>query len=203
MYKERLVDRFILVLSSAFIGLPSFFLALLLLFIASKTYVFPIGGMTSLDVYGMSLFEKIFDILRHAFLPALVLALLIAGPLIRILRNTSLDVLSSPYITNARARGLSAQRILFVHVLRNALNPLITILGYQFSALLSGAAFVEIIFSWPGLGCLMLDAVLSKDIYLIMANLFISAILLLVGNLIADILLRVSDKRISLGIKNV
>jgi peptide/nickel transport system permease protein len=189
-------DRFIGFFSVCFFAIPSFFLALIFILLASKTSFLPIGGMQSLDVYGGSFIVKIFDILKHVFLPALVLSLVTAGPLIKILRNSALESMSSLYITALKARGINNKRILFTHVLRNAFNPMITILGYQLSALLSGAAFVEIIFSWPGLGRLMLTAVMSKDIYLIMANLTISAFLLYAGNLIADVCLKSLDPRI-------
>ncbi len=153
------------------------------MFIASKTTFLPIGGK---------------DFAWHVIMPAATLALLTSGPLIRILRGNVIEILSADFIRACYARGLSFRVIIFKHVLKNAMNPLITILGYQLSSLLSGAAFIEIIFSWPGLGRLMLDAVLSQDLYLIMGSLVISGVLLLLGNLAADVMLAVSDPRIEL-----
>ncbi len=196
--KNTFIDRIISLFSISCIALPSFFLALIFLCLASKTNFFPVGGKESLHAFGMPFFMRMFDVLRHAFLPAFILSLLTAGPLIRILRSTSIETINADFIRACKARGLSNIKIL-IHVFRNAINPLITILGYQLSAVLSGAAFIEIIFSWPGLGRLMLTAVLSQDLYLIMGNLVISAGLLLIGNLIADILLRQSDPRIDVG----
>jgi peptide/nickel transport system permease protein len=112
------------------------------------------------------------------------------------MRANLLEVLGSAYIVAARARGISRARILYVHALKNALNPMITIFGYQLSALLSGAALTEIILGWPGLGQIMLEAVRKQDVYLVMGSVLISGILLIAGNLIADILLGVADPRI-------
>ena len=113
-------------------------------------------------------------------------------------RANFLENLSAPFVTALRGKGL-AERKVFRHVLRNSLNPLITLLGYELSGLLSGVALVEIILSWPGLGQLMLAAVMSQDLYVVMASLFFGGLLLVVGNLIADLLLAVNDPRIRLG----
>ncbi|MCD6081036.1 MAG: ABC transporter permease, partial [Candidatus Omnitrophica bacterium] len=103
------------------------------------------------------------------------------------------------YILALRARGISEKRVIYIHALRSAINPLITIFGYQISGLLSGAALTEIICNWPGLGSLMLQAVRSQDLYLVMGTMLISSLMLIVGNLIADILLGISDPRIRLS----
>ena len=107
-----------------------------------------------------------------------------------------LEALGQKYILSARAKGLPENRVVYRHALRNAVNPLITLLGYEFSALLSGAALTEIICSWPGLGSLMLTAVRSKDIYLVMASMMMGGVLFIIGNLIADIVLAKVDPRI-------
>jgi peptide/nickel transport system permease protein len=98
----------------------------------------------------------------------------------------------------ARSKGLKEKDIILKHALRNALNPFITILGFEIASLLSGAALIEIIVNWPGMGMLMLDAVLSQDLYLVMGGLYIGAIMLIIGNLIADILLAKLDPRIKM-----
>ena len=194
--KDSLFDKFIKLICSLSIGMPSFFLALLMLCIASKTSFLPLGGSQSVSAHTLNFGARILDLLRHAFLPTITLTFLTIGPLIAILRASAIEVLSTPYIQACYARGMKEDRILLVHVLKNAANPLITILGYQLSALISGAAFIEIIFAWPGLGQLMLTAVLSQDLYLIMANLFISSFLLLWCNIFADVLLKAVDPRI-------
>ena len=107
-----------------------------------------------------------------------------------------LEVLGQQYVLTARAKGLPESRVIYLHALRNAINPLITLLGYSFSYLISGAALIEIICNWPGLGTLMLTAVRSKDVYLVMASFMMGGVLFLLGNLFSDILLARCDPRI-------
>ena len=107
-----------------------------------------------------------------------------------------LEVLDSDYIKFARAKGLSEFKIIFKHALRNALNPMITLLGFEFACLLSGAALTEYVFQYPGLGRLILEAVMKSDINLVMASLMIGSIMLVLGNLLADILLIITDPRV-------
>ena len=108
-------------------------------------------------------------------------------------------MLRQDYIQTARAKGLSESRVIYVHALRNAINPLITILGFEFSSLLSGSFIVENYFAWPGLGTLTLEAVRNQDLYLIMASLVLGAVMLILGNLLADITLSFVDPRIKLS----
>ncbi len=107
-----------------------------------------------------------------------------------------LGVLRQQYILAARAKGLPESQVIYRHALRNAFNPLVTLLGYEFAALLSGAALIEIVCSWPGLGSLLLTAVRSKDIYLVMSSTVLAGVLLIMGNILADILLVWVDPRI-------
>ena len=107
-----------------------------------------------------------------------------------------LEVLDSDYIKFARAKGLSEFKIIFKHALRNALNPMITLLGFEFAGLLSGVALTEYVFQYPGLGRLILEAVMKSDINLVMASLMIGSIMLVLGNLLADILLIITDPRV-------
>jgi ABC-type dipeptide/oligopeptide/nickel transport systems, permease components len=144
----------------------------------------------------MSLFEKILDRLWHVSLPAFVLAITSLAGLVRLVRSAMIESLQSEYVMFARSKGLKEKDIILKHALRNALNPFITILGFEIASLLSGAALIEIIVNWPGMGMLMLDAVLSQDLYLVMGGLYIGAIMLIIGNLIADILLAKLDPRI-------
>ena len=112
------------------------------------------------------------------------------------MRSNMLEELGKQYVLTARAKGLPEHQVIYRHALRNAVNPLVTILGYEFSSLLSGAALIEIICNWPGLGSLMLTAVRAKDVYLVMSSMMMGAILLILGNLLADILLAWVDPRI-------
>jgi len=195
-HQNSFLDRVIMVIGYIGMSLPSFFFAFLLIFFSAKTGLLPIGGIVSINFDDLSFFFKARDLILHIAIPASVLIFGGFGYLTRIMKGYLLDVLSSPYIIAARARGLSELRVIGKHGLANALNPMITIFGFQLSGILSGAALIEIITRWPGMGRLMLDAVLSQDLYVVMAGLVISSLMLIGGNLIADILLALSDPRI-------
>ncbi|QDZ38632.1 ABC transporter permease [Euhalothece natronophila Z-M001] len=194
------LDRFLRVLSYLGQGFPSLITALILLFVAQATSpLFPVGGMTSINHNEFSLFGRILDIGWHMILPTIALSVTGFAGLQRITRGELLDVLRQDYVQTARAKGLPENRVIYVHALRNAVNPLITLLGFEFANLLSGAFIAEFFFNWPGLGRLILQAVLAQDLYLVMASLMIGALMLIVGNLLADLLLQQVDPRIKLG----
>mgnify|MGYP001619677462 CR=1 FL=1 len=138
------------------------------------------------------------DVLFHLVLPTITLSIISIAALQRRMRANLLDVLNDEYIRTARAKGLPENVVIYKHAVRNALNPMITLLGFELASLLSGAAFVEILFSWPGLGQMMLEALLGSDLNLVMAGLIISSVMLLFGNLLADLLLALTDPRIKL-----
>jgi peptide/nickel transport system permease protein len=193
---NRWIDKFIQLFSFTFMSIPNFFLAFLLLFVAVKTGLFPTGGATSPDYDQLSIWGKIIDRLWHVSLPAFVLAVSSLAGLVRLVRSAMIESLQSEYVMFARARGVPEKTVIYRHALKNALNPFITLLGFEIASLLSGAALIEIIVNWPGMGMLMLDAVLSQDLYLVMGGLYIGAIMLIIGNLIADILLAKLDPRV-------
>lgn len=195
-YRNRFIDRCLSFLSYLGISAPSFFLAFIFLYFAYLSGLFPLGGRSSVRFEELSYVGKVLDVARHLILPTMVLSMGRIASLQRIMRANLLEILGSQYILAARARGLSNLRILYIHALRNAINPMITIFGYELSALLSGAALTEIIFGWPGLGQVMLEAVQKQDLYLVMGSVFISGVLLIIGNFVADILLALSDPRI-------
>lgn len=195
---NRFTDRLLSVLAYVGISSPGFFVALLLLYLTAKLGGLPLGGMRSIDYEQMTIFGKMYDVLKHMIVPVAVLSLGTISVLQRIMRAHMLEILSKQYIVAAYAKGLSKQRVFFVHALRNALNPLITIFGFQFSSILSGAALVEIVCGWPGLGSVMLQAVRSQDLYLVMGSMLIGGLMLIAGNLLADILLAIADPRIRL-----
>lgn len=197
--RNRWTDRLIQLAAYIFLSLPTFFIAMILLLWASQTGWLPLGGMTSPHFEHLSLAGKSIDVLRHLMIPTVALSLGSIAALQRIMRGNMLEELGKQYVTSARAKGLPEGRVIYVHALRNALNPLITLLGYEFAGLLSGAAIMEIITSWPGLGSLMLTAVRAKDIYLVMASMMMGGVLFIIGNLLADILLAKADPRIRLG----
>ncbi|MBU1122809.1 MAG: ABC transporter permease [Candidatus Omnitrophota bacterium] len=194
--RNKFADRLLSFFSYIGISVPSFFLAFILLYFATFSGWLPLGGMRSIRFDEFSFLGKILDIGKHLIIPTVVLSLGSICALGRIMRANLLEVLGSTYILGAKARGLSNRRILYVHALKNALNPMITIFGYQFSALLSGAALVEIIIGWPGLGMVMLEAVQAQDLYLVMGSVLVGGAFLIMGNLVADIMLAYFDPRI-------
>ncbi|OGX24875.1 MAG: ABC transporter substrate-binding protein [Omnitrophica WOR_2 bacterium RIFCSPHIGHO2_01_FULL_48_9] len=194
--RNQWVDRVLSLGSFIGLSIPSFFLAILLLYAVSQWGILPLGGMRSAGYDDLSWFGKIMDLLRHLAIPTLVISVGSIAALQRIMRGNMLEVLRQQYILTARAKGLPEHRVIYRHALRNAVNPLITLFGYELSGLLGGAALTEIICSWPGLGSMMLTAVRAKDVYLVMTSMLMGGILLLLGNLLADILLACSDPRI-------
>ena len=197
--KETAFDRMLTILASIGMAIPSFFFAILMLMFAVKTGWFPVGGLTSYNFNDMGFEAKIIDIAKHLCLPALVLFTISLSGLQRQMRANMLEVLDSDYVKFARAKGLSEWKVVFKHALRNAVNPMITLLGFEFAGLLSGAALTEYVFQYPGLGRLILEAVMKSDINLVMASLMMGTIMLILGNLIADILLMITDPRLRRG----
>ncbi len=193
--RNRLTDRLIQLGSYAALSSPSFFLVMILLIVFSRIGGLPLGGMRSVES-GVGFWAQAWDLLRHLVIPVLAISIGSIGALQRIMRGKMLESLRQQYVLTARAKGLPDGRVIYVHALRNAVNPLVTLLGYEFAGLLSGAALVEIIYDWPGLGALMLTAVRAKDLYLVMASLMMGSVLMVIGNLCADLLLAAVDPRI-------
>ena len=144
-------DRILTVLTSIGMAIPSFFFAVLLLIFAVKTGWFPVGGLTSSNFLEMSFGQKILDITHHLFLPVTVLFTLSLAGLQRQMRGNLLDVLDSDYVKFARAKGLSEGKVIFKHALRNAVNPLITLLGFEFAGTVERGCMTEYVFQYPGL----------------------------------------------------
>jgi peptide/nickel transport system permease protein len=144
----------------------------------------------------MSWLGKTGDLLHHLVLPSVVLATVPLAARMRQMRGNLLEVLRADYVTTARAKGLPEGTVVLKHAVRNALNPLITLFGYTLGSLLSGAFLVEVVMSWPGLGRVTIDALVTRDLYLIMGAVMVASTVLIVGNLVADILLSLADPRI-------
>ncbi|HEX8552563.1 MAG TPA: ABC transporter permease [Abditibacteriaceae bacterium] len=195
-HRNSFLDRVANFLAFSGISLPGFFVALLAMLFAQKTGWFPVGGATSVNYNSLSHWEKLKDTGWHLILPVLVLGTRGVAGLMRQMRGSVLDVLSENYIMAARARGLSERRVIWKHAVRNSINPLVTLFGYEISGLLAGAALVEAVMAWPGLGRLLLEAVQTQDLYVAMGSFVMGGVLLILGNLIADILLALTDPRI-------
>ena len=178
------------------ISFPEILLALLALLFAARTGWFPIGGMHSLRYEELPQWQQWRDLLHHLVLPTIVLGTAGAAGLMRYMRGSLLETLSSDFMRTARAKGLSRARAVSHHAVRNAINPIITLFGISFANLISSSFLVEVIMGWPGLGKLTYEAILSKDLYVVMASLIAATFFLITGNLMADIMLAITDPRI-------
>ncbi len=198
IWQGSFFDRLSSALAFFALAVPEFFLALLAVFFASQTGWLPLSGLTSIDHEFMAPWEKVWDVTRHLFLPTLVLGIGSIASLMRIMRSNFLETMRAEFVTAARAKGLSEGRVLLGHTLRNAINPLVTIFGYSIAGLLSGSLIVEIVMGYPGIGLLVYEAFFQKDIYVVMASILMASIMLVLGNLVGDIALALSDPRIRL-----
>ncbi len=182
----------------AFLGLsiPAVLLALFAIYFAARTELFPTGGMTSDNYAELSTWEKMKDVAHHLVLPTIVLGVGGLAIYTRQMRSNLLDALRADYMRTALAKGLSYRQAVMRHALRNALNPMITLFGFAFSDLLSGAFLVENVMAWPGLGRTTIEAYNSKDMFVVAAAVMMASVMLVLGNLIADILLALNDPRI-------
>ncbi len=176
----------------AAISIPSFFLSLAAIYVFSlKLGWLPSSGMATVGQPGSTL-----DSARHLVLPALVLGLAEAAPLIRYTRSSMLEVIRQDYVTTARAKGLRERAVIGPHALRNALIPLVTVIALNLPRLLGGTVIIEAIFAWPGMGTLAIGAVQARDYPVIMAINLITATMILLSNLLADVIYAVIDPRI-------
>ncbi len=181
---------------TALLAIPELLLALGFLLISLRTGYLPTGGMLSVGFSELGWWEKFKDITAHLAIPVAVLTLGSLPILVRHVRATMLEVLQSPFINAARAHGISPRRLLFRHALPAALNPLISLFGFSIAGLLSASLLVEIVVSWPGLGPLLLEAILGRDLYVVVGAILFSTMFLVVGMLISDLLLFAADPRI-------
>lgn len=194
----KVSDQALSVFGFVGISIPNFFFALLFLFFAARTGLFPIGGQVDRLHDTFPWFRQILDYFYHLIGPVITLGLAGLAGTMRIMRGQLLDELNKDYVEFARSKGMPKKTVVFKHSLRNAINPIITSLGFSISGLLGGAILTENVFAYPGMGSLILTALQQQDIFLVMANLIMSALLLIVGNLIADILLAAVDPRVRL-----
>jgi peptide/nickel transport system permease protein len=196
--KDSWVDRLSSMIAFVGLSIPDVLLALLALMFAAATGWFPVGGSQSPLYDLMSPGQQFMDRIQHLILPTIVLAAGELAGIMRQMRSNLLDTLRAEFVTTARAKGVPEGWVIYKHVLRNAINPLLTIFGYSLAGLLSGAFIVENIMAWPGLGRLTIEALSAKDYPLVVASVVMAAGLLVVGNFVADLLLAWSDPRIRL-----
>ena len=196
IYKDSIFDRLAGLLAYAALSIPEFFLAILAVYFAAVTGIFPEGGRSSVESEFYSFGFQLVDYAYHLILPTIVLGIGSVAGMMRIMRANFIDYMQAEFASTARAKGLREQVIMFKHVLRNAINPLITSFGYSFASLLSGALLVENVMNYPGLGQLIYDAIVRQDQYVVMAGVLMGVLMLVLGNLLADMLLGWSDPRI-------
>jgi len=180
-----------------FMGLavPNFFFGLVVIYLLSiQLGWFPAQG--TLSSTGLSGFAEFKDRIHHMILPGLTLGLASTASYMRYMRSEVLDVLGSDYIRTAKAKGMSERNVLYKHTLRNALIPIITLMGFEFGAILSGAIITEQVFSYPGLGTLFIGSITNRDYPIVMAIALLLGVTILVGNLLADIFYSIVDPRI-------
>lgn len=191
-----LLSQFITVLSLVGFAAPVFWMGIMLVILfASVIPILPVSGMRSIDSSGGG-FKDVLDVLHHLVLPTLTLSLVYLAQYSRLSRSSMLDVLGSDFIRTARAKGLADRVVMYKHALRNALLPVVTVLGLQFGNVMAGAILVETVFNWPGLGRLAFDSVLRRDYPTILGVLLFSSIVVIVMNIFTDVAYRLIDPRI-------
>lgn len=197
--KGKWGDRLTAAGTSVLLAIPDLVLALALLLLAVRTGFFPTGGMYSVGYADLPKWGKALDLARHLLLPGLALVLSILPTLVRHVRASVIEASSAPFVRAALAHGIPRGRILWRQILPVAASPIISLFGFSIGTLVSASLLIEVIMSWPGLGPLVLEAILARDLYLVIGAVMISTVFLLAGNLAADLMLYAADPRIRRG----
>jgi peptide/nickel transport system permease protein len=190
------LDRICMGGTSVLISLSELVLVLGLLYFAVRTHALPVGGMVSTGFGQLTVFGKMWDLTIHLIVPAAALTLASLPILVRHVRACLIEILATPFVESARAHGIGRARLLFRHALPAAANPLISLLGLSIGGLLSGSLLVEVITGWPGLGPLLLESSMSRDLYVVVGIVMASTVFMICGNLLADIMLVIVDPRL-------
>lgn len=198
IFKDSIFDRLSSMFAYAALSIPEFFLALLAVMFAANTGLFPVGGLTSMDHEFMPFWSRMADYAHHLVLSTVVLGMGSVASYMRIMRANFLDYIRADFVITARAKGVGEGRVMFVHVLRNAINPLVSASGFILASLLSGSILVENVMNYPGLGQLIFEALMRQDEFVVVAAVLMGCVMLMLGNLIADLLLAWFDPRIRL-----
>lgn len=185
-------------------SVPGFWLGLMLILAVSSPVVpdamrLPISGMQSLDYELLSGWEKLADRVRHLVLPSFALGIASAAAVARYMRSAMLEVMGQDYVRTARAKGLPERTVVLKHTVRNALIPMVSLLGLFLPILFGGAVVIEVVFSWPGMGRLLYNAILARDYPVVLASTFLFGALVVTANLLADLLYAAVDPRIRQG----
>ena len=192
------LDTALSVVTVTLFALPGYWLGLMLVMLFTyRARMLPAFGAAGFDADFLTGGARLADRLRHLALPLATLTLIGIGGTARYVRGAMLDVGGAQFVTIARAKGLSPTRVAVHHVLRNALIPVLTLLGLSLPALFSGAVFIEAIFAWPGVGRVLVEAVQARDYPVVMAATAVSAVLVVLGNLLAELLVAWADPRVA------
>ena len=195
---HSLLSHLVTFISVGGYSMPVFWLGIMLLILfASIIPIFPTAGMYD-AAKEVGVLGYLVDVLHHLVLPVFTLAFIYLGQYSRLARGSMLETLNADYIRTARAKGLKENLVIYKHALRNAVLPVVTMAGLQFSQLFAGAILVETVFNWPGLGRLAFEAILSRDYPTVLGLLFFSALIVVVANLLTDLCYRLIDPRITL-----
>jgi peptide/nickel transport system permease protein len=196
--QHRPADSILSAVTLFFYSMPDFWLGLMLMLVFSlKLGWLPSSGMKDPVWHDQLWFGgRVLDIAKHLVLPGVALGIAYAGGIARYMRSSMLEVIRQDYVRTARAKGLSESAVILRHALRNALIPIVTLLGLSLPALFSGAVVVETIFAWPGMGRLIVESIFAQDLPALIGCFFFSTLLVVAGNLLADVLYTVVDPRI-------
>jgi peptide/nickel transport system permease protein len=194
-----LLDKVVNFATSLFISIPEVVIAISLLTVAVRWRATHVGSSGSLEFEGLSVWMRTQEIAGRMLLPVLILVIVESAIIIRHVRTSVLKVLAQPFAEAARGLGISRARLLFRHVLPVAASPAISLFGFSLAGLVSGSLLVEVICGWPGLGPLILDATLSRDLYLVIGAIMFSSLFMVGGTLMADMMLLAFDPRIRTG----
>jgi peptide/nickel transport system permease protein len=194
--RGRLPDRALSGATAALLVIPDLVLALGLLILAVRSGWFPTGGMLSVGFESLSSAQKFRDLVRHMELPVLAIVLSALPILVRHVRAAVAEVLDAPFLRAAASHGIPRRTLLYRYALRAAAIPLISLFGFSVGALLSGSLLAEVVMSWPGLGPLLLESILARDLYVVIGGVLCSTAFLVAGNFLADVLVYWADPRI-------
>jgi peptide/nickel transport system permease protein len=195
-HRGRWTDRIFNAASSTLLSLPDILVALLLLFVALRTGLFPTGGMFSPGVESLGGAARIRDLALHAVLPLSALLIVLLPPVVRHVRASAIEAIDAPAVRAARGHGISGWHLTTRYILPLSANPLISLAGLSCAALVSASVLIEVVMSWPGLGPLLVESLLAKDVHVVLGASMLATVFLVTGNLLADVTLYAVDPRV-------
>jgi len=195
LYRHRFVQYISNTIAMLGVSIPTFWLGMVILLVFScKLRIIPSGGMMTIGIEGFDLWDRLY----HLLPPAAVLATLHVAGWSRYVRSSMLEVIGQDYIRTARSKGLTERGVIYGHALKNALLPLVTLVGLQGGRLIGGAMITEVVFAWPGMGRLLAESLSGRDYPVLMASFMLMSVLVIFGNLMSDLSYGIVDPRISL-----